>query len=204
MAKPDQEIIRRVLAGEKKAFADLVNRHKDKAMTLAMRMLKNREDAEEALQDAFVRAFHALPRFEWKASFSTWFYRIVYNVCATALSKKNEAYEVSLQDGDEGEIEIPGDEPAPDVEYESTEFQEIVTEEIGKMPEAYASVLTLFFVQEMSYEEIATVTDFPLGTVKVRLFRARMMLRERIARRLGWKKGVVLEENQEGERSLGA
>jgi RNA polymerase sigma-70 factor (ECF subfamily) len=204
MAKPDQEIIRRVLAGEKKAFADLVNRHKDKAMTLAMRMLKNREDAEEALQDAFVRAFHALPRFEWKASFSTWFYRIVYNVCATALSKKEEAYEVSLQDGDQGEIEIPSDEPAPDVEYESTEFQEIVTEEIGKMPEAYASVLTLFFVQEMSYEEIATVTDFPLGTVKVRLFRARMMLRERIARRLGWKKGVVLEENQEGERSLGA
>jgi RNA polymerase sigma-70 factor (ECF subfamily) len=204
MAKPDQEIIRRVLAGERKAFADLVNRHKDKAMTLAMRMLKNREDAEEALQDAFVRAFHALPRFEWKASFSTWFYRIVYNVCATALSKKEEAYEVSLQDGDQGEIEIPSDEPAPDVEYESTEFQEIVTEEIGKMPEAYASVLTLFFVQEMSYEEIATVTDFPLGTVKVRLFRARMMLRERIARRLGWKKGVVLEENQEGERSLGA
>ncbi len=204
MAKPDQEIIRRVLAGEKKAFADLVNRHKDKAMTLAMRMLKNKEDAEEALQDAFVRAFHALPRFEWKASFSTWFYRIVYNVCATALSKKEEAYEVSLQDGDQGEIEIPSDEPTPDVEYESTEFQEIVTEEIGKMPEAYASVLTLFFVQEMSYEEIATVTDFPLGTVKVRLFRARMLLRERIARRLGWKKGVVLEENQEGERSSGA
>ena len=57
-------------------------------MTLAMRMLKNREEAEEALQDAFIRAFNALPRFEWKSSFSTWLYRIVYNVCATQLSKR--------------------------------------------------------------------------------------------------------------------
>ena len=203
MAKPDQEIIRRVLAGEKKAYAELVNRHKDKAMTLAMRMLRNREDAEEALQDAFVRAFHALPRFEWKASFSTWFYRIVYNVCATALGKKEEVYEISLQEEEEREIELPSDELTPDVEYESTEFHEIVTDEIGKLPEAYASVVTLFFVQEMSYEEIVAVTGLPLGTVKVRLFRARMMLRESIASRLGWKKPVVVGVDQEGERSSG-
>ena len=71
MPAVDEEIVRRVLAGEKRAFAELVERHKDKAMTLAFRMLKNREEAEEALQDAFVRAFYALPRFEWKASFST-------------------------------------------------------------------------------------------------------------------------------------
>jgi RNA polymerase sigma factor (sigma-70 family) len=198
MAKPDQEIIQRVLAGEKKAFAELVERHKDKAMTLAIRMLKNREDAEEALQDAFVRAFHALPRFEWKASFSTWFYRIVYNVCATALSKKEEAREISLQEEGEREIEISSDELTPDVEYESTEFQTIVTEEIEKLPEVYASALTLFFVQEMSYEEIAGVTGLPLGTVKVRLFRARLMLRETITNRLDWKKAVPAGEIQEG------
>jgi RNA polymerase sigma factor (sigma-70 family) len=203
MAKPDQEIIQRVLAGEKKAFAELVERHKDKAMTLAIRMLKNREDAEEALQDAFVRAFHALPRFEWKASFSTWFYRIVYNVCATALSKKEEAREISLQEEGEREIEISSDELTPDVEYESTEFQTIVTEEIEKLPEVYASALTLFFVQEMSYEEIAGVTGLPLGTVKVRLFRARLMLRETITNRLDWKKAVPAGEIQESERSSG-
>jgi len=191
MAKPDQEIIRRVLTGEKKAYVELVNRHKDKAMTLAMRMLKNREDAEEALQDAFVRAFHALPRFEWRASFSTWFYRIVYNVCATALSKNDESQEVSLQEEDAGRIETPSDELTPDLQYESTELRDIVTEEIGKLPEPYASIVTLFFVQEMSYDEIASVTGFPLGTVKVRLFRARMMLRESIIGRLGWKKEVI-------------
>lgn len=191
MAKPDQEIIRRVLTGEKKAYVELVNRHKDKAMTLAMRMLKNREDAEEALQDAFVRAFHALPRFECKASFSTWFYRIVYNVCATALSKNDESQEVSLQEEDAGRIETPSDELTPDLQYESTELRDIVTEEIGKLPEPYASIVTLFFVQEMSYDEIASVTGLPLGTVKVRLFRARLMLRESIIRRLGWRKEVV-------------
>src|SRR3989337_1506914 len=100
MANPDYETIQRILAGEKRAYADLVNRHKDRAMTLALRMLKNREDAEEALQDAFVRAFNALPRFEWKSSFSTWLYRIVYNVCATALGKRADAQHISL-DADE-------------------------------------------------------------------------------------------------------
>ncbi|MGH2569447.1 MAG: sigma-70 family RNA polymerase sigma factor, partial [Bacteroidota bacterium] len=79
MADQDFEIIQRVLTGEKRSYAVLVDRHKDRAMTLAMRMLKNREDAEEALQDAFIRAFNALPRFERKSSFSTWFYRIVFN-----------------------------------------------------------------------------------------------------------------------------
>lgn len=66
MTDPDVQIIERVLAGDKKAYVRLVDRHKDRAMTLALRMLKNREEAEEALQDAFVRAFNALPRFEWK------------------------------------------------------------------------------------------------------------------------------------------
>ena len=122
MAKNDQEIIERVLSGEKKAYAELVNRHKDRAMTLAMRMLKNREEAEEAVQDAFVRAFHALSRFEWRSSFSTWFYRIVFNVCSTALSKRGKDIMVSIHD-DEKEmgLEVPESEGGPDIELESAE-----------------------------------------------------------------------------------
>ena len=86
----DQELVRRVRAGETRSFADLVYRHKDKAMTVAIRMLKNREDAEEAVQDAFIRAFRALDRFEERARFSTWLYRIVFNVCSTMLSKRGD------------------------------------------------------------------------------------------------------------------
>jgi RNA polymerase sigma factor (sigma-70 family) len=192
MPAADEEIVRRVLAGEKRAFAELVDRHKDKAMTLAFRMLKNREEAEEALQDAFVRAFHALPRFEWKASFSTWLYRIVYNVCATSLGNRSDTERVSLNDEDEQTLNVPSEEPAPDAAYESHEIREAVTEEIERLPKNYAGILTLFFVNDQSYEQIVEVTGLPLATVKVRLFRGRLLLRDAVAKRLGVTNGASL------------
>lgn len=186
MEKKDIAVVQRVLAGEKKAFAELVDRHKDRGMTLAMRMLKNREESEEALQDAFVRAFKALPRFEWKSSFSTWFYRIVYNVCATRLSQRGEDLHVALDRAEEEiGVEFVSEEPRPDEQLVSDELQAIVRSEIDALPALYASICTLFFVQELSYEQIVVVTGLPLATVKVRLFRGRTMLRQAVGKRLG-------------------
>ena len=184
MNDQDFDVIQRILGGEKRAYSELVDRHKDKAMALAMRMLKNRHDAEEALQDAFVRAFNALPRFEWKSSFSTWFYRIVFNVCATNLSKKKEEFSVSLEEDENQPLELPADDPTPDVVYEASEFQNIVHGEIEKLPQAYAFILTLFLVQDMSYDEIVEVAGVSLGTVKNRLFRARTMLRDAVLEKM--------------------
>ena len=197
MNDQDFQVIQKILAGEKRAYSQLVDRHKDRAMALAVRMLKNRQDAEEALQDAFIRAFNALPRFEWKSSFSTWFYRIVYNVCATALSKKGNSQHVSL-DGEEDReaLKLPSEIELPDIEFESNEFRQIVHEEINKLQHVYASVLTLFFIQEMSYEEIVQTSDLPLGTVKNRLFRARTMLRDAVLKRMK----EVVAVKQEGAR----
>jgi RNA polymerase sigma-70 factor (ECF subfamily) len=182
----DVAVIQRVLAGEKKAFSELIDRHKDGGMTLAMRMLKNREEAEEALQDAFVRAFNALPRFEWKSSFSTWFYRIVYNVCATQLSKRGEDIHVALE-STEGEVgfEIPSLDLLPDEKIESSEIESVVAREIDALPRLYGSICTLFFLQDMSYDQIVEITGLPLGTVKVRLFRGRTLLRQAVGRQLG-------------------
>lgn len=182
----DVSLIQRILAGEKKAFAELVNRHKDRGMTLAMRMLKNREEAEEALQDAFVRAFNALPRFEWKSSFSTWFYRILYNVCATQLSKRGEDIHVSIEspEGATG-FNLPAEDLLPDEKYESDEFESLVAREIDALPFLYGSICTLFFLQDMSYDQIVEITGLPLGTVKVRLFRGRMLLRLAVGKQLG-------------------
>lgn len=151
-----------------------------------MRMLKNREEAEEALQDAFIRAFNALPRFEWKSSFSTWFYRIVYNVCATQLSRRGEDIQIPLE-GPEGEggFEIPAEDLMPDEKYESDEFESIVIREIDALPSLYGSICTLFFLQDLSYDQIVEITGLPLGTVKVRLFRGRMLLRLAVGRQLG-------------------
>jgi RNA polymerase sigma-70 factor (ECF subfamily) len=186
MSDTDREIIQRVLGGDVQSFGILVDKHKAKAMTLAIRILKNREDAEEALQDSFVRVYRALSSFEWKASFSTWFYRIVYNTCATAAGKKNRIHPLSI-DGESEDglrIEIASDELQPDMKIESDELSKIVSEEVEKLPVVYGSTFTLFVIQEMSYEEIVQVTGLPLGTVKARLFRARSMLREAIVKRM--------------------
>ena len=193
MKTTDSEIIRRVINGDQRAYAELVDRHKDKAMTLAVRMLKNRSEAEEALQDAFVRAYRALPSFERKSTFSTWFYRIVFNVCSSALNKRgsNNLLSIDIENDDELKTEIPSDDDEPDIELESKEFSEIVRREISVMEESYSSILTMFFLQEMSYEEIISVTGLPLGTVKNRLFRARMQLRTAVLRHFSEMKQMV-------------
>ena len=188
MSDTDREIVQHVLDGDVRAFGLLVDKHKAKAMTLAVRILKNREDAEEALQDAFVRVYRALSSFEWKSNFSTWLYRIVYNTCATAAGKRNGKYHLSLDvmDEDGSRIEIESDELLPDMRMESDEFSKIVCEEVEKLPSAYGSTLTLFTIQVLSIEEIVQVTGLPLGTIKARLFRARAMLREAIVKRMNY------------------
>ena len=186
MSDRDKEIIQKVLDGDTQAFKLLVDRHKEKAMTLAVRILRNREDAEEALQDSFVRVYRALASFEWKSSFSTWLYRIVYNTCATAAGKKNGIHSLSIdvEDEDGMQMEIESNELPADMKLESDEFSKILNEEIEKMPVVYGSTFTLFVIQDMSYEEIVLITGLPLGTVKARLFRARAILRDAIVKRM--------------------
>jgi RNA polymerase sigma factor, sigma-70 family len=182
----DHEIIRRVRAGDTRSFADLVERHKDKAMTLAMRMLRNREGAEEAVQDAFVRAFHALDRFEERSSFSTWLYRIMFNVCSTALSKRGEPLQPISSEKNEGEWkdEIPDFSEIPDSVVEGEEFRQHVLDAMNELPPLYSGITTMFYLDDLSYEEIVKITGSPLGTVKARLFRARAMLRDGVLRRI--------------------
>ena len=183
----DHEIISRVLSGNTRSFADLVERHKDKAMTLAMRMLRNREEAEEAVQDAFVRAFNALGQFEKRSTFSTWLYRILFNVCSTILSKRGEPVQSISSDKnkEEWEDENPDFSEIPDSIVEGEEFRRQVIEALNELPPLYSGIATMFYLDDLSYEEIVTITGSPLGTVKARLFRARAMLRDGIVRRIG-------------------
>lgn len=179
----EQEIIKKILSGDSRSFSLLVERHQSKAMTLALRMLKSREDAEEALQDAFLRVYRALGMFEGKANFSTWFYRIVYNVCVSALEKRGTSLLQSLSVDDmESTITSPSD--TPDEILQDNEDNTLIHREIERLPVEYSSVLTLFFVQQLRYDEITHVTGLPLGTVKTRLFRGRMMLREALSKKL--------------------
>lgn len=182
MIPTDNDIIVRALAGERSAYAELLRRHQDRAMTLAVRMLKQRTEAEEAVQDAFVRAFRALPSFERRSSFGTWLYRIVFNVCASRLERKGIEFHDSLDEvhEDERTLQLPSADGTPESWFEGEEFSGIVRAEIDRLEPSYAAILTMFVLQEMSYEEIVETTGLPLGTVKNRLFRARMQLKSAV------------------------
>lgn len=189
MPTSDNEIIEKVRGGARHHFAALVERYKDRAMTLSVRMLKNREDAEEATQDAFVRAYNALDKFEGSAKFGTWFYRILYNVCVTKISRRKEEF-ATIEYDDEREYApeqnvpfagaIPGQKGGFMQDFEARDMIMFAKKIIETLPSKYATILSLFYFQELSHEEICEVTQLPLGTVKVHLFRARALLQERL------------------------
>jgi RNA polymerase sigma-70 factor (ECF subfamily) len=182
MPLTDDDIIAQVRAGAKPRFALLIERHQDQAMTLACRMLKRREEAEEAVQDAFIRAYNALEKFEGSARFGTWLYRIVYNVCLTRLERAGGApagvaYDDELGYGDEMCV-------APVDQVESEDLLRFIRKSIESLPAKYATVLSLFYLQDLTHEEICKVTDLPLGTVKTHLFRARALLQRELIKEL--------------------
>ena len=186
----DGELIERIRGGRKHLFAAIVDRYKDRAMALSLRMLKNREDAEEAAQDAFIRAYNALDKFEGSSQFGTWFYRILYNVCLTRLGKQKNEF-LSLENEEIEQLSSPESVFSADREFESVETASIIKKGIEKLPVKYGTILSLFYLQELSHEEICMVTQMPLGTVKTHLFRARTLLQDYLLKELEMEKQAV-------------
>jgi len=173
----DAEIIEQIRKGKKHLFAALIDRYKARGMTLALGMLKVREEAEEALADAFIRAYNGLDRFEGASGFGTWFYRILYNVCLSRLGKRKGAFTRVDLDDETGYVTAnEGTSPDAIKELEAKEKRETIARIIRQMPEKYAVMLTMFYLEELSHAEICEVTGMPLGTVKIRLSRARAII----------------------------
>ncbi len=185
---PDRQIIEEIRNGQPRRFAALVDRHKDRALTLAVRVVGNREEAEELVQDSFVRAYRSLGDFRGDARFGTWFYRIVYNVCMTKVMRRRGG-EVAVVTG--GEDEIARGVASPEEETDSLkrlqdeELQRFVGHAIELLPEKQRIAISLYYVQELTYEEIAKVTEQPVGSVKTHLFRGREALRRSVSQE--WK-----------------
>lgn len=192
-------IIKKIQSGSIDDFEDIVNRYKDRAMTLAMRILKNHEDAEDALQEAFIKTFRAIAdkQFEERSKFSTYFYRIVYNTAIDFYKKhKSKTYNLinidNTRRNDDGEVtDISAFEMEIDRNkyYMSSvfdtdrkalegELQDIVNKYLEEIPEKYSTILTLFYINDLSHEEISCTLNLPLGTVKNRIFRAKDKLKE--------------------------
>lgn len=166
----DLAIINRVLDGDIEAYARLVDRHYDRCARIALRIVGNREDAEEALQDAFLRAFNALGEYEDRERFSAWLTRIVVNQCRTVLARTRRREAVFL-DLDPGEITFaaipPDDGDAwPDLERA-----------LAQLPNAQREALVLRYADDLTYEEMARITGAGESALKMRVQRAFARLR---------------------------
>jgi RNA polymerase sigma-70 factor (ECF subfamily) len=173
----ERDLVRRAQAGDREAFGELVETHQRFAYNLALRVVDHSQDAEDIVQEAFVRAWKALGRFRIESRFRTWLYRIVVNLCYSQLPQLRQ--DVHLLDGPNGQIAIPDKTPGSDPEsiVATREVLGYVQEQIGTLAGQYQILLLLRHQQGCSYAEIAEIMDLPLGTVKTGIHRARNQLK---------------------------
>ncbi len=162
--------IERVKAGDKEAFGGLVDDHKDMIYTVCIRMLTSEEDAEEAAQDVFVKAYRSIASFQAKSKFSTWLYRIAYNHCISVIRKKVKMIDLvgEVPEGEVDEGEMNGLES-----ISAGERSRYLKMAIESLAETDAVVITLFYYDELSLEEIAEVTGLSSSNIRIKLHRSR-------------------------------
>ena len=171
----DIEIIESVKNGNQSDFAVLVDRYKDKAFSLVNSIIKNDMETEEVLQDCFLKVYNSLRKFRGESKFSTWFYRIVYNTSLTRVSNKKRKIEIKMLSIDDL-INFTNDNKINN--YEKNELSESLSLIILKLPSNYSTIINLFYLEEMSCNDICEVMDMSLNNVKVMLHRARAALRK--------------------------
>lgn len=183
MAHPeDRYYINQILEGDTQAFAPLVDRYKHLVYTLAFRMTKNTEEAEEAAQDTFVKVFRSLDKFKGESKFSTWVYKVAYNTCLDRL-KKQKAAPLAVTIEDYGTRQLAVTENVLDALQEE-ERHRAIQDCLQQLPGEDAFLLTLYYFEEQSLEEIAKVIGIKPNNVKVKLFRCRKKLGDLLRARL--------------------
>jgi len=175
----DNEIISQVLNGNQQAYAGLVNRYQNYVFTLASRIIKNREDAEEVAQDVFIKAYKYLADFRGASKFSTWLYTIVNTTAITFLRKKKLDIH-SLDNENVFEMADSKDSGMRADMVEQKSRQAMVTNAIAILGPDDAQIITLFYKAEQTLDEIAEILGVETNTAKVRLHRARTRLKEKM------------------------
>ncbi|MDT0595813.1 RNA polymerase sigma factor RpoE [Glaciecola petra] len=173
----DQELVKQVQKGNKNAFNLLVIRHQNKVMNIVARYVKNSGDVADVTQEAFIKAYRALPNFRGESAFYTWLYRIAVNSAKnylTSQSRKPPASDVDAQEADfyDGS-EALQENASPERKLLSDELQAKLFATIENLPDDLRAAITLREIEGLSYEEIAAVMECPVGTVRSRIFRAR-------------------------------
>jgi RNA polymerase sigma factor (sigma-70 family) len=171
----DIEIIESIKRGNQSDYALLVERYRNKAFSMLKRLLKNQMDAEEALQDAFLKAFSSLNSFKGDSKFSTWFYRIVYNTAMTIISaKKRKTEKEMISINEDFEIESYDNE----IYSKSENVNQYIINIVEKLPPRNALIIILYYIDDMNLHEISQVMGMSLVNVKVMLHRSRNALKD--------------------------
>ena len=168
----DEDLVRRYLSGDRAAFAALVERHERRVYNLALRMTGREEDARDATQDAFLTVLRKLSSFRGEAAFTTWLHRVTVNACYDLLRKRQRAPLLERGDDDLPAVEPP---PAPDP-ADASSLSIDVQQALMQVPEDFRAVMILHDVHDLRQEEVAAILGVPIGTVKSRMHRGRVVL----------------------------
>ncbi len=184
----NSELIKKAIEGDEAAYRNLLENYRGALYNLLFKMVRNKEETEDLVQEAFMKAFKALPSFNEEYAFSTWLYKIAINNCIDHMRKKKlKTYSINkpVQSKD-GELdrEFPDTSMSPDKSILSEERSNIIESAIDELPENYKTAIIMRHSEEKSYEEISKILNIPLGTVKARIFRAREMLKKKLKGKL--------------------
>ncbi len=177
------DLIKKVKSGDLNAFSALVSLHEQKAVNFAYRMLKDTHEAEDAAQEAFLRAFDKINTFRENSTFSTWFFTILNNICLDMLRKRSRSADtVSIykndSNDDEYELQIEDTSAGPYDALQKKEMQSALEQALTQLSDEHRAVILLRDINDFDYEEIAKALNISLGTVKSRISRARKALRK--------------------------
>lgn len=184
MISGDAVLVLRCKEGDREAFDEIVARYKDGIYNYISRMISNRDEVDDLAQEVFVRAYMGMKSFRQDANLRTWLYRIASNLCIDRYRRAGIEKRLIVpiereHDGEEGarEIDLPDRTHDPQVVCERAELQAQIQRALARLPDKLRTTILLYDMEGLSYEEIAEVLEVPVGTVKSRLFNARMQLR---------------------------
>ena len=186
LAASDNELVERVQQGDKESYNILVLRYQHKICDVAYKYVSNYVDANDVAQEAFIRAYRAIGSFRGESSFYTWLYRIACNTAKSYLEQNlRHRYSVDVDDPDfDNQQDVHGlltSHDSPDALIESDELQQVILQAMDELPEELKRAIYLREVEGLAYEDIASMMNTPIGTVRSRIFRARQYIEEKMA-----------------------
>ena len=174
----DEDLARRAQQGDQDAFAELVHRYERQIFSMAYRLVGDYDEAADLAQEAFLRIYRMLDRYDSQKKFFSWMYRVAQNSCLNALSKR-PGNVIPVERAEEYMAPADGANPAePEQNYLNQELRQNIDQAIAELPENYRDVIYLRYIEDLSYQQIAETTGLPVSTIETRLFRGRKQLQK--------------------------